>query len=59
MKNRAEHSVGCEWEISFKKDIIATGNVFCKQNCQQASVICTSYVQHALFLLIKYTVGAA
>jgi hypothetical protein len=28
--NGAEHSVGCEWEIFFSKDIIATGNAFCK-----------------------------
>ncbi len=35
---------------------MATVNVFCKQNCQQGSVICAIHVQYALFLLIKYKI---
>jgi len=42
-------------KYSFYKNNIGTGNVFCKQSCQQGSVICTLYVQYTV-LQIKYNI---
>ncbi len=51
-----ENSVGCDLEISCKKDIIATGNVFCKQKCTQGGSELFSLCAESPVLFIKYKI---